>query len=189
MIQAELEICRNVCSGDTKAFEQFFRRWWPVLNAFSSTLVRDESLAKDIVQDSFVELWKRAGRISSPASLTSYIFTIVKNRCCKEMAKRRSTLSLGKQKEDDLLMTQAEVFIERMTSLDVICRNETNNAVAQIIDNLPEQSRKVMKMRLTYRMTCKEIADALGLSTRTVENEYFRAVKAVRDRMRKLSLM
>lgn len=171
------------------AFEKFFRRWWPVLNAFCSTLVRDESLAKDIVQDSFIELWKRADRISSPASLTSYIFTTVKNRCCKEMAKKRSTLSLGKQKEDDFLITQADVFVEKMTSLDVICRNEMNNAVAIIIDNLPEQSRKVMRMRLAYKMTSKEIADELGLSTRTVENEYFRAVKAVRDRMKKLSLM
>ena len=44
-------------------------------------------------------------------------------------------------------------------------------------------------MKLSEKLTCKQIATILKLSTRTVENEYFRAIKAIRDKVRKLSLL
>ena len=85
MQTADLEIYEKVCSGDQKAFEQFFKHWYPMLKAFCSTYVKDDCLASDIVQDSFIELWKRRKTVSKPSSLASYMFTIVRNRCFKEL--------------------------------------------------------------------------------------------------------
>ena len=76
-----------------------------------------------------------------------------------------------------------------MTSLDMMCYDEQRKAVVEILENLPSQSRKVVEMKLSEKLTCKQIATILKLSTRTVENEYFRAIKAIRDKVRKLSLL
>ncbi|MDD6254157.1 MAG: RNA polymerase sigma-70 factor [Bacteroidales bacterium] len=179
----------KVCSGDQKAFEQFFRHWFPVLKAFCNAYVKDDCLAKDIVQESFIELWKRKNTISKPASLASYLFTIVKNRCFKEIESRRAQLNIGQRKDEEFLKNEVDYFIDSMTSLDMICIAEQRKAVAEIIRNLPDQSRKVVVMKVSEKLTCKQIASLLNLSTRTVENEYFRAVKAIRDKVRKLCLI
>lgn len=189
MQTAELEIYMKVCSGDQKAFEQFFRHWFPVLKAFCNAYVKDDCLAKDIVQESFIELWKRKNTISKPASLASYLFTIVKNRCFKEIESRQAQLNIGQRKDEEFLKNEVDYFIDSMTSLDMMCIAEQRKAVAEIIRNLPDQSRKVVVMKVSEKLTCKQIASLLNLSTRTVENEYFRAVKAIRDKVRKLCLI
>ena len=189
MQTAELEIYIKVCSGDQKAFEQFFKYWFPLLKAFCNTYVKDDLLAKDIVQESFIELWKRRNSIARPSSLASYLFTIVKNRCFKEVASRQAQLNIGQRKDEEFLRNGADYFIDSMTSLDMMCIAEQRKAVAEIIRSLPDQRRKVVEMKLSEKMTCKQIASLLNLSTRTVENEYFRAIKSIRDKVRKLCLI
>ena len=189
MQTADLEIYGKVCSGDQKAFEQFFKHWYPMLKAFCSTYVKDDCLASDIVQDSFIELWKRRDTVSRPSSLASYMFKIVRNRCFKELSSRRIQFNLGQRKEDEFLRGEVDYFIDSMTSLDMMCYDEQRKAVVEILENLPSQSRKVVEMKLSEKLTCKQIATILKLSTRTVENEYFRARKAIRYEVRKRSLL
>lgn len=189
MTQAELEICISVCSGDQQAFEQFFRIWYPRVFAFCTTFLQDETVAMDVAQDSFIEMWRRRESISNPGSLVSYLFKMVKHRCVKEISSKHALLRLGKPGDDGDLMCELDIMAESMSSLDELCRKELHDNVSGIVGSMPARSRDVMLMRLEMKMTSKEIADKLGLSVRTVENEYFRAIRTIRNKMKEQSLI
>jgi len=139
--------------------------------------VKDFESAKEIAQDSFVNLWEKRESVDVSKSVKSYLTTIVYN-------KSLNYLRDHKKFNRDLL--QAEnlfPFISGGESDDEVISGELKNKIESAINDLPEKCREVFQLNRFQDMKYQQIADFLNISIKTVEAQMSKALKHMREKL------
>ncbi|MBK9074457.1 MAG: RNA polymerase sigma-70 factor [Flavobacteriales bacterium] len=159
----------RIAAGDHGAFELVFREHYRPLCAFARQYVRDGASAEELVQDLFYRLWQDRERTSITTSLKSYLFTAVRNRC------------LNAVKQQGRLRAITEHDDHAVETADPLEGMERGARIQAAIEALPEERRKIFLLSRHDGLKYQEIADRLGLSVKTVENQIGRALKTLRE--------
>jgi RNA polymerase sigma-70 factor (ECF subfamily) len=160
-----------IASGDRAAFEALFRLHYRPLCAFAVGYLKDMDPAEDLVQDLFFRLWLDREKLSITTSLKAYLYTSVRNRCLNALKVGGRVRALNEE-VDDRLQEEERSEDEHM---DRIAR------VQAAIESLPEERRKVFKLSRYEGLKYHEIAERLGISAKTVENQMGKALKTLRE--------
>ncbi len=161
----------SIAAGDRTAFEQLFRAHYRPLCAFALQYVKDADRAEDVVQELFFRLWQDRERTTVTISLKAYLFAAVRNRCLNALKTQGRVRSLNEEVDDrgeDAVRGEEE-------HTDRIAR------VQAAIAALPEERRKVFRLSRYEGLKYHEIADRLGISVKTVENQMGKALKTLRE--------
>jgi RNA polymerase sigma-70 factor (ECF subfamily) len=171
------EWMERIRSGDESAFEALFRALAPGLCALATRYVESRSVAEELVQDLFLELWTRRADLHIEQALTSYLFTATRNRALNHVKRERH-------------LSQWRTQVARL--IDETDRSAPNDAelldaleLQDAIDHLPARCRLIFMLNRQQDMTYGEIARSLGLSVKTVETQMGRALKALRERLKR----
>lgn len=167
-------------SKDIKHFESLFQQLQPRLFAFCCKYIDDKELARDFVQECFISLWENYMSVSS--SYESYLFTAVRNRCLSHF--RSLKVHAEYEEAIRLRIKEIEIHPEIPTPLTEMYLKEVSTLLQQAIEKLPEKCKLVFMMSRYQGMKNQEIADALGLSVRTVEAQIYNALKIVREELK-----
>ncbi len=160
----------------TKHFEALFRRLQPRLFAFCLKYVDDEELARDFVQECFVRLWERYDSVE--ISHESYLFMAVRNRCISHF--RNLKIKADYAMSVRLRIKEIELHSEMPDPLTQMYIGEIDELLQKSLKHLPEKCRIVFQMSRNPGMKNREIADQLGISTRTVEAHIHSALKVIK---------
>lgn len=157
-------------SGNSeKVFKGIFNNYYVKMKYFVNGLCRDETMAEDIVQDIFLDIWIRRDRLHEIHSIDAYLFTCARNAAMKAI---RSQLwgALPLQPESPAANTTE----------DELYYQELKTAIDRSLDSMPTQQRKVFMMSRFDGMTNSEIADEMSISKRTVETYISSALATLR---------
>jgi RNA polymerase sigma-70 factor (family 1) len=170
------QIFDAVKTGDETAFEQLFRTFYPRLCGFAATLVTDREEAEEVVQTLFCRLWEQRDTLEVTTSVQAYLFRAVRNA---------SLNHLKKVKIRDTYKAHNLAIMEQNHEFqpDYAVHSELRQALEKAIAGLPEQCRIIFKMSRFEELKYKEIADKLGISPKTVENQMGKALKVLRLQM------
>ena len=158
-------------------YTTFYKNYRQRMISFAKSYLPDH-LAEDAVQDVFMSLWERRGALDSYDDLLSYAFQSVKNRCLdylRNLAYRRSNEVPATQEE--LVRTCSVVnntVLRWMDHVDV--EYHTNIAVRR----MGRRCRTVFQMCMFKGMARKDVAEALGITTNTVDSQMRIAMCTVR---------
>lgn len=171
----EIDVCllRKLNRGDHDAFSQIYDRYWRDLYTFAFRILRDEELAKDLVQDVFLSVWQTASLLQIHTSLKSYLFGAVRNQVARTLT--RSKLK-GAYLDALVKMTKVEPF---GTEEQVILR-ELQQRIDTGVEKLPKRMRTIFKLSRQDGLSHKEIAKHLDLSEHTVKTTVYRALTVLR---------
>jgi RNA polymerase sigma-70 factor, ECF subfamily len=170
------QIFTAVKLGDERAYERLFRSYYPRLCAYAATLIPDRDEAEEIVQTMFCRLWENRDGIDITASVQAYLFRSVRNASLNQIKKT--------QIRDAYKTHNLEKLEQNPTyQPDFAVTSELSQRIEVAIADLPEQCRLIFKMSRFEEMKYKEIADHLGLSVKTVENQMGKALKIMRSRL------
>ena len=165
-------------SGDQRAFNAIYDRYWKLLFSVALSKLSDFSDAEEAVQDVFADLWKRRDEIVFTHSLKSYIAGAVKFRVYEILAKRRRLL---KQKQAHALIDN----LEHENSVDEALRLKIlQEEIEQAANQLPERCRLIYKLSREEGYSNKLIAEKLHLTEKTVENQMTRALRFIRKKLK-----
>ncbi len=155
--------------------EKLFRDNHKALYRVSFGIVRDEDACKDIVQDVFYQFWKSRDKIELGPGIKSYLYKATVNLSINYAKKIKRLTILG---EEGLLPDQ-----HRKTSdpHEETVASELKQNIDKAIDNLPSRCQTIFLMSRYEGMKYQEIADTLGLSIKTVENQMGIALKKLRE--------
>lgn len=170
------DLLRQIAGGNTNAFEMLFKEHYENLCRYACTFVRDSDEAEDIVQKTFVTLWEKKSNIEVESSVKSYLYGAVRNTALNNIKHRQV-----RQKHASTVTVADHVHNE--SAHDHLVSEELNGKINSAIELLPEQCRKVFKMSRFEGLKYSEIADQLGISVKTVENQMGKALRRMRDEL------
>jgi RNA polymerase sigma-70 factor (ECF subfamily) len=172
--ESDQDLIIQLRAGESTALDELFRRYYVDLCRTALRFVNDEQEAEDIVQNLFVALWeKRAGQQEDLGSVGPYLRRAVRNRSLNFLRDRkRIPIDDG-----DI----PETLAAKDLADDGLAQDELRDRIHNAIDALPERCRLVFVMSKLEEMTHKEIAGALEISPKTVENQMTRAYRFLRE--------
>ncbi|WP_372949485.1 RNA polymerase sigma-70 factor [Mariniphaga sp.] len=168
--------------GDTAAFRRLFYYYYQRLFLFACKFV-EEDIAKDLVQDCFLELWMNRNRTEINSSFSSWFFTVVKNRCykyLKEESKKSDNQNTFKQK---LKEEELSFFIHSEKS---ILEFEVKDRIKNVLEQLPPKCSQVFNESRFNGLSNKDIADKYDISLKAVEKHISKALKLFREEFQDL---
>lgn len=156
-------------------FEKLFNEYYNPLCNFVLGITKDKNKAEDVVQDVFVQMWKKRDSITIDKNLKSYLFAAAKNKAIEWL--RRENLFKKFESSAD-----GKKFLQGDTE-DLSYKYEMLEKLNHSIRQLPTKCQKVFRLGKINGLTYAEIAEEMDISVKTVENQMSRALKLLRNMM------
>lgn len=167
-----MEQAVRISQGDTAAFEQVFRTYYQPLCRYAAGLLSDRDAAEEVVQQLFCRIWEKRESLRAETSFKSYLFRSVHNAAMNE---------LNHQKVKQAYMQQrANEPEQQEQAASTLHAKELEGRIQTAIGKLPEQCRLVFRLSRFEGLSYREIAEVLGISVKTVENQMGKALKIMR---------
>jgi RNA polymerase sigma-70 factor (ECF subfamily) len=164
-----------------RAFEQLLARYQGKLYRLCCTLLRDPTAAEDAAQESLVRIWKALASYDGRASLSTWIYTITRNRCLSALERRRELSSLSDA------ATEAEVEALSHGS-DEPQATDDYALLRELVELLPERYRRTLTLFYYEDRSIDEVANMLGMPEGTVKTNLHRARAALTEQLRRRGL-
>ena len=165
---------QRIKASDEAAFSRLFHLLHPRLVKFSWRYTQNKTSAKDIVQESFVKLWKKRSAIDPKQSLQSYLYQIVRNRSLNYLRDNNTDDVAINDLPDNAL--QSTDYVPSMVSTD----NKLGATMLRLIDELPGRQREAIRLSRFEGLDHDEIAYVMDISPRTVNNHIVQALKTLK---------
>jgi RNA polymerase sigma-70 factor (ECF subfamily) len=162
---ADEDLMERVSNGDASAFEIIVDRHSNVAFSLAYRMCGRRGMAEDIVQESFLSLWRSGARYDrSRGSVRSWVLGVVHNRAIDLF--RRDSVRTSKDVVDDA--TVERLAAAETTEGEAERRDEASQ-VRVALSGLPEEQRKVIELAYFGGFSHSQIAEMLGLPAGTVK--------------------
>lgn len=174
----DAELVARVGRGDRDAARMLIDRHLPKLMTLARRMLSDPVEAEDVVQESFLRLWKHAGAWRpGQAKFETWLYRVTLNQCYDRL-RRRKTSSL-----DDAIHVVDPTPDPEMS----LGKRDVSSAILQAIEQLPGRQRAAIV--LCHYQDCGnvEAAEILGISVEALESLLARGRRALREKLRHLT--
>jgi RNA polymerase sigma-70 factor (ECF subfamily) len=175
------DLVPRIRAGDIGAFEALFRETYAPLIAFATRFVGTQAAAEDLVQELFADVWIERAALDVRTTLRGYLFRAARNRALNLARRQAVELAFERPERDDEIRS---LHPAPARPDDLFDESERQVQVAEAIASLPERVRLVMELRWRAGLSYAEIADAMGISVKGVENQLARGLKRLREQFR-----
>lgn len=175
-IYSEIDLLKLLKKGDKLAFEQLYNSYWKSLYLSAYSRVDDEDIAKDIVQNVFVDIWQKRGTIVVTSSIKQYLHGAVKMKV------------LQHYRSENIKQQVLDNALERITQLLHSHQNlsayfDLERIVSEEVAEMPVNMKNSFLLR-SDSYSIKEIAGNLNLAEQTVSNNITEALKRLKKRIK-----
>ena len=171
--KSDKELVEALRSGDENAFECIFERHWQPLYAFVNKMIADQDQTKDVLQNTFLEVWKRKKTLYADDSILPFLIKVAKNEVITLFRKDKVRLT-----GDEILISNLQR--EGLTD-DKLLATELQGAIESELIKMPVNMRKCFHLSRYEQKSIKDIAAELLLSEQTVKNNISEALKRLRN--------
>lgn len=170
-----IRCCQSNGADAHSAFRSLYKRYLPLARSYASRMVR--SLALDeVVQETFVRLYKSRNSIDPERPLKPYVLRIAHNAALDELRRSKKTERLSDRDQDSLSQQDASL------------RSDLAEAMNLALANLEPVYRAVVLLRHEQKLTFSELADVLDCSESTARNRLMTAVILLEKSLRRVGV-
>ena len=173
------ELLQRITLGDVEAFDTLVERHLESLLNYAFRLVQSRHIAEEVVQDVFGWVWEHRVALMVRESVQAYLFHAVRNRAFNH---QRDVRTQARREAEYAQDDSTHAGVLSPGPVEQVEHQELASALHAAIDTLPPRRREIVLLRARH-FSYVEIAEALGISVKTVEAQITRAFQALRERL------
>lgn len=162
------ELALQYVRGNNKAFDELLARNQSKLFTYIMFVVRDQELANDIFQDTFVKVISRLqeGKYTDSGKFSYWVTRIAHNVIMDWYRLQRNEHIVEPTEDNDLSNLRVNSIVDVSRECEIV-NEQVFDDVRRMMDSLPAPQREVVYMRFYQDLSFKEIADITGVSINT----------------------
>lgn len=166
-------LMQAVANSDKNAYNSLYELLWEPMYLYASSIIMDDNLAKDLVQEVWLDYWNRR-KVLQVKNIKSYLYKAVRYQCYNKL--RDSKFNATQIEIANSLSSPAAIELEEdVTAL--YCKIEI------ILSGLPKRCQEVFRLSRINDYSNNQIAKALNISQRSVENNISIALRKLRKEL------
>lgn len=163
-------LVNKVKSGDASAFSEVYDRYSGALNGVVMRLIGEQEIANDVLQDSFVKIWKNIESYDkTKGSFYTWMLNIARNTSIDHLRKSKKELKSEIQDWDVSVGTQ-----------NAVVQNTSTIGLTKLVENLAPEQQVIIEYLYFKGYTQQEISDELELPLGTVKTRTRLAMRELR---------
>jgi RNA polymerase sigma-70 factor (family 1) len=163
---------------DQQAYKELYTSLYACLFGFARTIVQSRESAEEIVSDVFIRLWERRKELEKIENLRVYLYVATRNVAFNYLDKQKRTPT---HSFDDLKAEFTSIYFDPeqlLITADMLA------LIQKAIDQLPPKCKMIFKLTKEDGLKYREVAEVLGLSVKTVENQLAIALEKIGNTVR-----
>jgi RNA polymerase sigma-70 factor (ECF subfamily) len=170
----DLALVARLALDDGQALGELLQRYWAPMLAFAMEKVRAQDAAEDLVQEAFVRVWERRHQLRPHVSPRAYLYRVLRNLIIDEYRRHRlhDRFALFRSVQEPEAVPTPVALVEA---------DDFAAAAKRAIAALPERRRDVFVLAHLHGCSYREVAETMGITTRTVANHMSMALAQLRD--------
>ena len=167
------ELIRLLDDDSDRAIVLLFEAYYSYICRAVYKIIPDRVLVEDLAQEVFLELWRKRNQLRVTSSLKAYLRRAAVNKALNYIRDERVKLT-DEERAPEQKATQAGALQQMQVK-------ELQQVIDKAVDSLPDRCRIVFVLSRFEDMTYNEIAEQLGISIKTVENQISKALRTLRE--------
>lgn len=180
-MESEEVIIKSFSEGSQAAFDWLFVHYQPLLVQFIAGFVKDSEVARDISQDIFLKIWQQREDFSAVRSFKNFLFKMAK-------------YAIYNYFDHNLVVDK---YLKRHLNADVVSddpekqlfADELQEMINLLVSKMPEKRRRIYLLSREKGYDNEKIAEMLGVSKRTVENNLSITMAEIRKVVKLFTLL
>jgi RNA polymerase sigma-70 factor (ECF subfamily) len=173
--QDEFTLVRRVARGDVAAFEVVYRRYRLRIAGFAGRLTQRPDIIEEVVNDTMVVVWQKAGRFRGRSRLSTWILGIA----YRITLKRLRESSRRARAEAELPYEAQPSDLEQPEAL--LSRRQGQERIRQALLQLSPNHRAVIELTFFEGLSYREISEIVGCPHNTVKTRMFHARRQLKQ--------
>ncbi len=165
--------------GDNDAMNELFNAFYNDLYYFALKTVKEEDLALDVTQESFVEIINTIGKLEEPAAFVTWAKQITYHQCTRYFKKKKDVIVDEDEDGNTVFDTLKEENSEFIPD-EALDKDDFKKTILAILNELSEEQRSAVMMYYFDEMSVKQIAEIQGTTEGTVKSRLNYARKAIK---------
>ena len=162
---SDQELINLYIQGNHSCLEELISRHKNKIFSYILTVVKDRHLAEDLFQDTFLKIVKtiKDGRYSEQGKFLPWAVRVARNLCMDHFRRTKMQVAVTLPDGQDIstLMGTSEL------ASDGLERRQVHECVRKMVEDLPDEQREVIVLRVYADLSFKEISDLTGVSINT----------------------
>jgi len=164
--------------GDPQALGYLYDTYADKLFTSALRMTTDRELAKDCIQEVFIEIWNYRNTLGDVMHSQSYLVKVMRSVLLKKLKKESR---ITRYVASDTLASSEESMEELIISSDIDKEKKKKLHIA--LSNLTSRQKQVLEMRFYEGLTYEQIADKLRMNYQSVNNLAFRTIHRLRSHL------
>ena len=158
--------------------QNLFNQYYSPLCNYATKIISDSTIAEDIVQDLFVQLWENE-KLENIENTERFLLRATKYKCIDYLRTKRINIEISLENLPEIIYTEDKDINEE----------DIEPLLYYYTSKLPPKTREVFLLSRKSGLTYKEIANDLNISVKTVENQMSRALRIMRELLKDNELL
>lgn len=171
----EKQLIKELKQTDTsiRAFECLVNKYKEKLYWHIRQMVLTHEDADDILQDTFIKVWKNISSFKGEAQLFTWIYRIATNETLNFLRKQKNQTKISEENQ--------QLILNKLSSDPWFCGDQAQIKLQQAIATLPDKQRLVFNMKYFEDLKYNEMAAILDTSEGALKASYHHAVKKIKE--------
>jgi RNA polymerase sigma-70 factor (ECF subfamily) len=183
-VERDERLMERVAQGDVDAFRLLMERWEGAAKRYAYRVFGDYQAAEDAAQETFVRLYKAAGRYEPTAKFSTYFYTVLGNLCRDRLRAEKRKAARGEVTEDAFVLDELVPGTRERGPAVEAAAHEDRQLVRRVVAELPEKLMHAVSLREFEGLSYQEIADVMDANLGEVKTWIHRGRKKLAERLR-----
>jgi RNA polymerase sigma factor (sigma-70 family) len=164
---SDYDLLQRFVKGEQSCFEKLIHRHKNKVYAYISLYIRDQALAEDIFQDTFLKVIQsvKSGKYSDNGKFLSWVMRIAHNLIIDHFRRTKQMNTISNDNYESDIFNSRQFADENIE--DIMVKKQIHHDVRKMISHLPDDQREVVILRHYAGLSFKEIADITQVSINT----------------------